>query len=349
MWRAGTTSLGARPRPGQTTVSVPEASLRCGSTVAGAGPVGHAGPVPSAVPPLLGLHAFEAAARRGSFAAAATELHLSPAAVSQRVRALERHLGFDLFERLPRSLRLTELGRAYLPSVRETFDDLAAATVGLFGSPDRAQLTLRVQISYAVTWLVPRLPAFRASFGHVDLRLLSTIWTDALPPDEVDLEIRQGTGSWPGFHATRLHADSAVALCGPGLLARHGPVGDLGDLRALPRVQVLGFDDLVHRFFPGDALPRSAAHAMVVDTSIAAIEAVAAGDLWTIVPERFARPAVREGRVSLAVDTVVPMRQAHYLLHRRDSARLSPEAAAFAGWLRAQDALDPPLPEGSRA
>jgi LysR family glycine cleavage system transcriptional activator len=294
----------------------------------------------SAVPPLLGLHAFEAAARHGSFVAAGEELHLSPSAISQRVRALEQHLGFDLFERLPRSVRLTELGRAYLPSVREAFNDLAAATVGLFGSPARTQLTLRVQISYAVTWLVPRLHAFRESYGHVDLRVLSAIWTDTLPPDEVDLEIRQGAGAWPGFHSTKLHDDVAVALCGPRLLERHGPFRGLEDLRSLPRVQVLGFDDVVQRFLADDP---AATQAMVVDTSIAAIEIVAGSDYWTIVPERFARPAVRTGRVVLALETAVPMRQAHYLLHRADSSRLSAEAAAFAGWLRAQDALEPPL------
>ena len=133
----------------------------------------------SAIPPLLGLHAFEAAARRGSFVEAGAEMHLSPSAVSQRVRTLEAHLGFDLFERLPRSLRLTEMGLAYLPSVRDIFDDLAAATIGLFGSSGRTQLTVRVQISYATTWLVPRLPQFREAFPHVDLRILSTIWTDA--------------------------------------------------------------------------------------------------------------------------------------------------------------------------
>lgn len=95
------------------------------------------------LPPLPGVQAFEAAARLGSFAAAASELHLSPAAVSQRIRSLETHLGVPLFERLARSVELTELGRAYLPAVRESLDDLAAATVGLFAPARREQLTVR--------------------------------------------------------------------------------------------------------------------------------------------------------------------------------------------------------------
>ncbi len=82
----------------------------------------------SSIPPLLGLQAYEAAARHLSFAAAATEMHLSASAISQRVRSLETHLGVRLFERLSRSLRLTEMGEAYLPAVRDIFEDLSAST-----------------------------------------------------------------------------------------------------------------------------------------------------------------------------------------------------------------------------
>ena len=61
-------------------------------------------------PPLNALRAFEAAARLGSFSAAAQELRVTDSAVSQQVRTLERYLGTRLFKRLPRGLLLTELG-----------------------------------------------------------------------------------------------------------------------------------------------------------------------------------------------------------------------------------------------
>ncbi len=139
------------------------------------------------IPPLLGLHAYEAAARHLSFAAAAAELHLSPSAVSQRVRTLEAHLGVQLFERLPRSLLLTKMGEAYLPAVRDIFEDLSAATSGLFGATGQTTLTVRVQISYAATWLAPRLAEFCGTFPHVDVQLVTAIWADALPPTGIDL------------------------------------------------------------------------------------------------------------------------------------------------------------------
>lgn len=299
----------------------------------------------SSIPPLLGLHAYEAAARHLSFAAAAAELHLSASAVSQRVRTLEAHLGVRLFERLPRSLRLTEMGQAYLPAVRDVFEDLSAATSGLFGDSRQGSLTVRVQIAYAVTWLAPRLPDFCTTFPHIDVQLVSAVWADALPPSEVDIEIRQGTGSWPGFVSTKVHDDTAIAICGPEYLARYGAAADIDELVSRGRVHVLGFDDLWRRFFPTeDAFRAAPPRVLTVDTSIAAVEIVASSDYWAIVPERFARRAVHAGHVFVAHDMSVPMRQGHYLLRRDDASRLSGEASAFIRWLRAQDLLDPALP-----
>lgn len=292
------------------------------------------------MPPLTTLHAYEAAARLGSFAAAAQELHLSQSAVSQRVRALEAHLGMPLFERLPRSVALTEMGRAYLPAVRAAFDDLSVATMGLFGSTTPTQVTVRVQVSYATTWLAPRLQSFCDANPHVDLRIVSAVWADAFPPDEVDLEIRHGSGNWPGFSAELLHHDEAVAISGPQHAQRHGPVSDVGDLATRPRVHVLGFEDLWLRLFQEAGVPDTAAGERVtLDTSVAAIEFVASSDHCAMVPERFVRDALATGRVQLACDATIRMRQAHYVLRRLGGRALAPEALSFIGWLRELDAM----------
>lgn len=301
--------------------------------------------MPKSIPPLLGLHAYEAAARHGSFVGAAAELHLSPAAVSQRVRNLEAHLGVALFERLPRSVQLTEMGRAYLPAVRDMFDDLSAATSGLFGRPGRGTLTVRAQVSYATTWLAPRLPDFSRTHPWIDVRLVSSVWADTLPPDEVDLDIRQGNGTWPGYISTKLHDDVAVVLCGARFRERHGPFERVSDLSGWPRVQVLGFDDLWERL--GRAWPAATAERerglVTVDTTVTALAIVAEGESWTIVPERFARAAVRDGTVAVAIPEAVQMRQDHYVLRPDDPQPLSGQATAFIQWLHAQDLQDPPL------
>ncbi len=298
------------------------------------------------IPPLLGLHAYEASARHLSFVSAAAELHLSPSAISQRVRNLEAHLGVDLFERRPRSLRLTEAGQAYLPAVRDVFEDLAAATNGLFGTAAHSSLTIRVQVSYATTWLASRLAGFAAAFPHIELQVITTIWADTLLPSEVDLEIRQGNGVWPGFQASPLHDDYAIAVYGPGYVDQYGPNVERASFMDKPRVQVLGFDDLWRRFFDHDDVDGSATTsraAITVDTSVAAIEIVATSSMWSLLPERFARQSVKDERIFQAPGDPIRMRQAHYLLRPDNAEPLSGQAVAFSRWLREQDATDPAL------
>ncbi len=100
------------------------------------------------LPPLNWLRAFETSARHMSFAKAATDLNLTSTAISHQVRSLERHLGHALFERLARGLRLTEMGAAYLPDVRRTFENLSAATTKLFGQSGMTSITVRAPVSF---------------------------------------------------------------------------------------------------------------------------------------------------------------------------------------------------------
>lgn len=335
-----TASVDLRLEQSQSTLLSRMGSRMCGMKLSH-GPGG-------GIPPLLGLHAYEASARHLSFVSAAAELHLSPSAISQRVRNLEAHLGVALFERRPRSLQLTEAGQAYLPAIRDIFEDLAAATNGLFGTAAHSSLTIRVQVSYATTWLASRLASFAAAFPHVELQVVTAIWADTLLSSEVDLEIRQGNGSWPGFRASKLHDDYAVVVYGPGYLDQYGPSIERTWLLDKPRVQVLGFDDLWRGFFNQDGVDVDAASttsqaALTVDTSVAAIEIVATSNMWSILPERFARQGVKDKRIFQAPGEPILMRQAHYLLRPDTAAPLSGQAVAFSRWLHDQVATDPAL------
>lgn len=300
------------------------------------------------LPPLPGLLAYEATARLGSIAAAADELGLSASAVSQRIRVLETRLGIALFERQARSIRLTPMGQAYLPTVRGAFDDLSAGTTGLFGQgAGRGRLTVRAQVSYAMTWLVPRLPAFHDDYPHIDLRVVTAIWANEVPPHEVDLEIRHGNGRWTGFTADLLHEDQAVVVGSPAHLETYGPLTGPADLEQRPRVHVIGYDDLWQRLFPHTPPPSRGAEATItLDTTVAATQFAAAGLHCALVPERFARAAVREGRLVMLHDRLVPLRQSHYLLQREGEAHMTPEGRTFVQWLIRQDIEDPPLQPG---
>src|SRR5262245_18475118 len=103
------------------------------------------------LPSLRTLQAFESAARNGTFVAAAEELAISPAAVSQLIATLEDHVGRQLFHRTNRRAVLTEAGREVLPRLTLAFDELTGVARDLIGSTHRARLVLSVPPSVAVS------------------------------------------------------------------------------------------------------------------------------------------------------------------------------------------------------
>ncbi|GAA4867002.1 hypothetical protein GCM10023222_20890 [Saccharopolyspora cebuensis] len=178
------------------------------------------------------------------------------------------------------------------------------------------------------------------------MRLICAVWSEALTPGEVDVDIHQGRGHWTGVHSELLHHDDAVIVHGPEHLHRYGPVRSTDDLANRPRIQILGFDDVWQRLLPtGTPSPGSAT---TVDTSISALELAAAGPACAIIPERFARTAVATGRVSLALDAAWPMRQAHYLVRSLDAPPPSPTARRFLRWLAGIEHQDALLAETGR-
>lgn len=281
------------------------------------------------LPPVNWLRAFEAAARHASFAAAAGELSLTSAAISHQVRALESFLGYPLFERLPRGLRLTDMGKAYLAPVRSAFDALSICTVGLFGARGETTLVVRVPISFAVLLLGPRLEQFSRAHPSIYLRLVSAIWADALPADKVDVDIRFGHGRWPGFHATSLLSEPSVVICHPSRRRE-----TLADLAANRLIHIMGLEYDWLRLFEanGLALPKGNPRA-TVDTSLAAIELVAAGMGSALVLRSFAQSARALGRVAIMSGVELAQPQGHFLLTREGGDQPKSEALLFERWL----------------
>src|SRR5690606_36510333 len=122
------------------------------------------------LPPLNALRAFEAAARHMSFAKAAEELHVTPAAVSHQIKALEAHLGTPLFRRLNKAVLLTEAAQILLPGLRDGFDRLAQAVAKLAEHEHGTTLAVSVTPAFGARWLLPRLDRFRARHPEIVVR-----------------------------------------------------------------------------------------------------------------------------------------------------------------------------------
>jgi LysR family glycine cleavage system transcriptional activator len=178
------------------------------------------------LPFLNGVRAFEAAARCGSFARAADELHVSPAAVSRMVHLLEERLGLALFERKANRLAPTAAGRAYHAGLSPLLDQLAILTAQVAAMAGPRVLTVGVGPTFAVRWLIPRLADFQKQNPEVEVRFVTGGSTVPFN-DDWTCGIRLGGGIWPGFTAERLFAANLIPVCAPALAKRLKAADDL--------------------------------------------------------------------------------------------------------------------------
>ncbi|QBF31924.1 LysR substrate-binding domain-containing protein [Thalassococcus sp. S3] len=187
------------------------------------------------LPPLSSLRAFDAAGRRLSFRAAADELGVTQGAVAQQVRQLEAHLDVTLFERVPKGLAFTSIGRRYHSRVAAVFADLRSATADL--KPEPNKVLISVTPTFAAKWLIPNLPDFTAAHPSIDLRILATEKVSSFHSDGIDLAVRQGS---PPFGAsldvTLLFKQSLIAVAAPQFAKTGGTRLDPETLAKQPKI-----------------------------------------------------------------------------------------------------------------
>ncbi|TZG36464.1 transcriptional regulator GcvA [Agrobacterium sp. B1(2019)] len=186
------------------------------------------------LPSLKGLQAFEAAARYRSVTLASNELNVTPGAVSLQIRELEARLGVQLFSRKPRSIQLTREGERYYGALRTAFRMMREATAELTARSEITVLTLSCTPTFAVQWLMPRLPAFQQQHPQVDVRISVTNRLVDFSRDDVDLAVRHGSGHYDGLESIRFIDDSTLPVCAPQLLEKYGPLQEVGDLKSIP-------------------------------------------------------------------------------------------------------------------
>ncbi len=169
--------------------------------------------------PLEWVRVFEAAGRTGNFTAAAQEVGLTQAAVSQRIRNLELRIGARLFIRQARGVTLTIEGEAWLPQVSHALQGLNRSAEELFGKPLKA-VTVSASASMTQLWIVPRLAAAAAAASHNYQISISTMnITSDFPVARATIEIRYGDGNWPEWHKHQLFKEALAPMAAPSLLA----------------------------------------------------------------------------------------------------------------------------------
>jgi LysR family transcriptional regulator, glycine cleavage system transcriptional activator len=172
------------------------------------------------LPPLAALRVFECVSRHMSFTEAARELHVTQGAVSHQIRALESWLGFELFQREGRTLRLSRGARAYAETIAGALQQIAAQTDALRQARSHEVLTVRGYTTFLVRWLIPRLPAFQAQHPDVEIRLEASADPVDFKRDQADVAVLYGSGAWPDLKSDLLFRDELVPVCSPSIAGK---------------------------------------------------------------------------------------------------------------------------------
>lgn len=183
------------------------------------------------LPNFNALKMFDAAARHLNFRVAAEEMNVSQGAVAQQVRSLESDLGIQLFDRLPRGLALTGLGREYHTQIRNALDIIKDATQKLHPLDNR--ITLSVAPSLASKWLVPKLPYFMEQHPDIEINTVASEKLANFRTDGIDIAIRQTRPPFEsGLDAILLSELQLTAVCGlsyPATPSRFHKLDDFAD------------------------------------------------------------------------------------------------------------------------
>jgi len=284
------------------------------------------------LPPMNTLRAFEAAARHLSFTLAAEELHVTQAAVSHQIKALEEALGVKLFRRLNRAIRLTEEGQEFVTEVRKALGHLAAAVEKIAAPGAGGPLTVSVLPSFASKWLVPRLGRFREKHPEIDVRISPSTQLTDFQRDDVDLVVRYGKGRYEGLHSVRLMTEDIFPVCSPALLTGPNALRQPEDLRHHTLLHDDAYVDWAMWLLVAGVEDVGPAHGPYFTDSALVIQAAAEGQGVALARGALAAGDLAAGRLVKPFDIAIPTEYAYYVVCPKATAH-HPKIAAFRDWL----------------
>jgi DNA-binding transcriptional LysR family regulator len=294
----------------------------------------------ASVPPVVNLMAFEAVARRRSFALAAAELHLTASAVSHQIARLEADLGVRLLERSAHGVRLSTAGEQYLARIGGALSAIAAATDDMKQGVGTS-LYVHSSPSIASLWLMPRLKGFAQACPDISLNLSAAHTHSDFALGQADLDIRYGVPRWPDVVIEPLFEERIVPLASPAFIREHR----LKQVEQLPQVPLIQSNvNIVQwsdwfREFTGQRAPER--FSLRFDRALMAVDAAIQGLGVALESATLAGRHIAEGRLRpvFGLDKAVRVK-AHFAVYPARHAK-RPTVEAFLTWLHGEAARNP--------
>ncbi len=278
-------------------------------------------------PPLNGLYAFEAFARRGRMTFAADELCVTHGAVSRQIRQLEARLDVALVEGPKNRLALTEVGLALAEQLTTAFRIVEAALPAP-ADPSRHHLHVSCLGTLAMKWLIPRLPSFHAAHPTVQVRITESYLPCDFRKDAVDLAIRTSASEYSGDSTAFLEQFHGPVLA-PHLLEKHRDVKDV--LAALPRLHAQSYPQSWEEWLGNFGIRLDPSpHKRSFEHNTYMIEAAVAGLGAAVCPWAFVMSDIEQGRLAAPFGFVAT--NTRYVV-QQPMGRRNPAALQFRDWL----------------
>jgi len=286
----------------------------------------------SSFPPFGCLIAFETVARRRNFSVAASELHLTPSAVSHQIAKLEQFLNMRLFERSARNVELTQPGEDYLRRVTGAMAAISAAT-------DNARKGVRNSLhvhstpSFATLWLMPRLTDFAKAHPSISLSMSASVVHSDFAAGQTDIDIRYGAPNWPQLTVRPIFNEQIMPLASPAFIRRHR-IATAEDLMRVPLIQsTVGVLQWPDWFASQNITHAPGSYAYRFDRAFMALDAAVQGLGVAFESTSIGEPLLRKGRLKpvFVPSAFLPV-QAHFLVYPARHAQ-RPEVVSFVDWL----------------
>jgi LysR family glycine cleavage system transcriptional activator len=284
------------------------------------------------LPPVSMLRTFEAAARLRGFSAAAKELFITHSAVSQQIKALEKQVGYPLFQRAGNEMLLTEPGKRLADRVRLILEGMENVFPGDPASDALQEkvLTVEVMAPIAEKWLIPRLKAFNQLHPDIVLNIRTTPDLVALDDESVNVGLRYGDGNWRGVEKIKLRDEEVFPVCSPEFLEAHPGIS----LQNLTRMPLLRHSLISWRhWFEKAGLPlESPGNALTFNDVTHTIHAALVGQGIVLARSLLVKDHLQAGRLVRLFDIPVPGTYSYYLVWRQNEAK-EPVMALFRNWV----------------
>ncbi len=289
----------------------------------------------SNLPSLNSLRAFAALAETGSYSQAGALLHVTHAAVSQQVKALEERLSVSLVVREGRGIRLTAEGLALARDLDSGFTAIKRGIEALAKSSASQPVQLSTSPAFAMEWLMPRIQDFQNRYPDIPLMLNPTSKVVDLKPGGFDLAIRYRDKRKPDTPVTAVLISDMVVIAAPSLIGAR-EIDEPAMLTEMPWLQELGTNEVADWLgYRGVKLERPLMIHQMPGNLI--MQAVRRGDGITYTARVFFESDIQSGRMKVLFSE--PAFGTYYIATSPGPLRTSVKAVV--NWLKHQAANDP--------